>query len=138
MSHSGIYNLCAKPRHNAKRNRCRGFLDARPGRVERKEKSWHPRGSFSSHKVKLAKDFVELAEKTGRAKVRRYHGDAMAKTPVWIPARRGGKVGFMMRGEKAPSRVTPSIKVADHDFPLDKRTTLALTGKELPLPSDLV
>ena len=112
VSYSGIYNLFAPPRDNATRSACRGLIDARPAAAEAKEKAFHPRGRFSSVMVKYAEDFGDSVDRSGVCKVRRYHGDGMANTPIWIPARRGGKVGFLLRQEG-----TPSLSIADHDFP---------------------
>ena len=123
MSHSGIYDLFAPPRDNATRSACRGFIDARPAAAEAKEKALHPRGRFSSLMVRYAEDLGDILLKSGICKVRRYHGDGMANAPTWIPARRGGKVGFLLR--KAG---TASLTIADHDFPLAERTTLSLSG----------
>ena len=123
LSHSGIYNLFAPPRDNATRSACRGLIYARPAAAEAKEKAFHPRGRFSSVMVRYAEDLGDILLKSGICKVRRYHVDGMANTPTWIPARRGGKVGFFLRRAG-----TPSLSIADYDFPLAERTTLSLYG----------
>ena len=134
VSHSGIYNMYAAPRQNKDginygfRSKCRGIIDARPALMQKTVRQFHVRSSFSSRMVNLATDTMDLCASTGIALVRRYHGDQMATTPLWIPARSHGKVGFIMRRKTAAGIVRPSLEVADHDFPLDARTSLSLSG----------
>ena len=83
---------------------------------------------FSSVKVKYACDFTDLAAKSRVAITRRYHGDAMCTVPLWVPARRGGRLGFVIRHKDETGRRNPSITVGDHDFLLASRATLSLSG----------
>ena len=128
VSRTGIYNLFKAPRDNSTSSRCRGVVDARPTSVEPKEKAFHVRGRFSTVKVKYAEDFIDIVASLGICKVRRYHGDGMASTPMWIPARKGGKVGFTLARRNQEGKKMASIAVADHDFPLGPRMLLNLSG----------
>ena len=105
-------------------------MDARPARVAKDLYNDHVRGDFSTGKVRLAQEFIEMCGSIGNATGRVYHGDLMSATPLWIPARRAsvGKIGFMMKSQKTSSGQKSVIQVPDHDLPLEARTKLTLNG----------
>jgi hypothetical protein len=128
VHYSGIYNLMPPPRKNATSSNCRSIVDARPAAPTRNESDWHARKEFSTQKVRYLEKFMEMLDKTKIAKTRSLYGDAMCTVPVWIPARHGGRLGFMIRLFDDKGRKIPSVRVADHDFVLGARSTFSVAG----------
>jgi hypothetical protein len=122
-SRSGVYNLFNPPRRNAQSSACRSVLDVKVGKVVNRERKHHPRAKYSGHRMKTAEQFVALLHKTGLGSAEEFHVDGMCKTPIWIPARRAGRVSFLVKGPEGAE-----IENADHSFPLDTRMLLGLSG----------
>ena len=125
VSRSGIFNLLAPSRQNAKHTTQRAVINARPARLLSSEVTWHPRDAFSSTLLKYDKQFVvESCSKFGCSAFF-YNGDDMAQIPLLIPARQGSCLRGIVLGREGGA---PCITAMDHNFPVAERLLIATSG----------